>query len=66
MKKQAMVLLCAATLMPSTTWADDLVLPQFRSLFNGKDLTGWVNINTAEDTCSVRDGLLVCSGTPSA
>ena len=38
--------------------------PQFVDLFNGKDLTGWVNVNTAADTWSVRDGLLVCSGEP--
>src|SRR5882762_7381988 len=38
--------------------------PGFRDLFNGKDLTGWININTAEDTWSVRDGLLICSGHP--
>jgi hypothetical protein len=37
---------------------------QFVDLFNGKDLTGWVNVNTAEDTWKVRDGLLVCSGHP--
>lgn len=37
---------------------------QFRDLFNGKDLTGWVNVNTATDTWSVRDGLLVCTGKP--
>ncbi|WP_164100817.1 3-keto-disaccharide hydrolase [Candidatus Laterigemmans baculatus] len=36
----------------------------WRDLFNGKDLTGWVNVNTADDTWSVRDGLLVCSGHP--
>ena len=23
---------------------------QLQDLFNGKDLTGWVNVNTAEDT----------------
>lgn len=39
-------------------------VPEFRDLFNGKDLSGWVNVNTAEDTWSVRDGLLVCSGQP--
>ena len=39
-------------------------VPQFRDLFNGKDLTGWVNVNTAEDTWTVKDGLLVCSGHP--
>lgn len=37
---------------------------EFRDLFNGKDLTGWVNVNTAEDTWSVRDGVLICSGQP--
>lgn len=38
--------------------------PAFRDLFNGRDLTGWVNVNTSPDTWSVRDGLLVCSGQP--
>lgn len=38
--------------------------PPCRDLFNGRDLTGWVNVNTAPDTWSVRDGLLVCSGQP--
>lgn len=36
----------------------------FRPLFNGKDLSGWVNVNTDKDTWSVREGLLVCSGHP--
>ena len=39
-------------------------IPQFRDFFNGKDLSGWVNINTAEDTWKFRDGLLICSGRP--
>jgi hypothetical protein len=39
-------------------------LPRFRELFNGKDLSGWVNVNTAPETWKVRDGLLVCSGHP--
>ena len=37
---------------------------QWQDLFNGKDLTGWVNINTAEDTWRVRDGMLIDSGRP--
>jgi hypothetical protein len=49
-------------LLAPTTRADDP--GQFRALFNGKDLTGWVNVNTAPDTWSVRDGLLVCRGKP--
>jgi len=39
-------------------------VPRFRELFNGRDLSGWVNVNTADDTWSVRDGILVCSGHP--
>jgi len=39
-------------------------LPQYRPLFNGKDLSGWVNVNTADDTWSVRDGMIVCKGKP--
>lgn len=39
-------------------------VPQFRPLFNGKDLSGWVDVNTSPETWSVRDGLLVCSGQP--
>ena len=38
--------------------------PEWRDLFNGKDLTGWVNVNTGKDTWSVENGMLVCSGHP--
>ena len=44
--------------------AQGVEVPRFQSLFNGRDLTGWVNVNTAADTWSVRDGVLVCSGQP--
>jgi len=37
---------------------------QFVNMFNGKDLSGWVNINTAEDTWKIRDGMVICSGRP--
>jgi hypothetical protein len=39
-------------------------VPQFRELFNGKDLSGWVNVNCAPDTWSVKDGVLRCTGAP--
>jgi hypothetical protein len=40
-------------------------VPRFVDLFNGTDLTGWVNVNTDPHTWSVRDdGVLVCSGKP--
>ena len=39
-------------------------VPEFHDLFNGRDLAGWVNVNTAPDTWSVENGMLVCSGHP--
>lgn len=36
----------------------------FVPLFNGVDLTGWVPINVAADTFSVRDGMIVTTGEP--
>jgi len=49
---------------PSATFQQSTGGLEWRDLFNGKDLSGWVNVNTAEDTWSIRDGLLVCSGHP--
>jgi hypothetical protein len=39
-------------------------LPEYRPLFNGKNLKGWVNVNTEPDTWSVKNGVLVCKGKP--
>jgi hypothetical protein len=39
-------------------------MPQWRDLFNGKDLTGWVSINVEPDTFKVENGMIVCSGKP--
>jgi hypothetical protein len=33
-------------------------------MFNGNDLGGWVPVNTAPSTWSVRDGMIICSGKP--
>ncbi len=37
---------------------------QFRSLFDGETLNGWVDVNTSPDTWRAEDGLLKCRGTP--
>lgn len=37
---------------------------EWRNLFNGRDLSGWVNVNTAPETWTMRDGLLVNTGKP--
>ncbi len=39
-------------------------LPKWVDLFNGRDLSGWVDVNTSPKTWSVKDGLLVCTGKP--
>lgn len=36
----------------------------FVPLFNGRDLSGWVNVNCAPETWSVRDGMIHCTGKP--
>jgi hypothetical protein len=36
----------------------------FVSMFNGRDLSGWVNANCAPETWSVRDGRIYCTGFP--
>jgi hypothetical protein len=37
---------------------------QFKDLFNGKDFSGWVNLNTAPDTWKYENGMILCSGRP--
>lgn len=36
----------------------------FRPLFNGTDLSGWVNVNCAPGTWSATNGLIFCTGAP--
>ncbi|MHC4435034.1 MAG: 3-keto-disaccharide hydrolase [Planctomycetota bacterium] len=65
MRKQARLLMfVAALLLCGNCCLRAAQIPEFRDLFNGKDLSGWVNVNTAKDTWSVRDGLLICTGRP--
>ncbi len=48
----------------SAVWTQAAEIPKYTSLFNGKDLTGWVDVNTSPETWVVEDGLLVCKGNP--
>lgn len=52
-----LILACASAVMAAE---DD----GFVSLFNGRDLTGWVNANCAPETWSVREGVIHCTGRP--
>lgn len=65
MKKHIAILFSLVLILLSNTidaQAEDL--PHYKPLFNGKDLTGWVNVNTDKDTWYVKDGMLICTGHP--
>src|SRR5882762_6361313 len=47
--------------LPATAHADE---EGFESLFNLKDLSGWVNVNCAPSTWSMRDNMIFCTGIP--
>ena len=55
------LLASCATFTVSFLHADD---PPLTPLFNGTDLAGWVPVNIAPGTFSVRDGVLVTTGHP--
>lgn len=56
-----LVLLTGLALAPCTSARQLLA---FRDLFTGRDLSGWVNVNTAPDTWRVEKGTLICTGHP--
>lgn len=49
------LLLAAGSLMAAEHWTP---------LFNGRDLTGWTNVNCAPSTWSVSNGIIVSTGVP--
>src|SRR5260370_11012269 len=49
-------------LLASGAWAAEE--DGFVSLFNGHDLAGWVNVNCAPETWSVKEGMIHCTGLP--
>ena len=55
----ALVFLVSARLTAAGDDSDGFV-----PLFNGRDLSGWVNVNCAPGTFSARDGMIVSTGIP--
>ena len=51
-------------LLSSVSKAQDLNKLAFRPLFNGKNLNGWIDVNTSKETWKVKNGTLICSGKP--
>lgn len=57
-------LLCSSLFGQEKTASPPATGFDFVNLFNGKDLTNWVDVNTSKETWTVKDGLLICSGQP--
>src|SRR5260370_42542071 len=56
---RSLSLFCAVALTAAPLSAEELA-----PLFNGRDLEGWVPVNVAPDTFTVRDGMIIISGIP--
>ena len=56
---------CSLLFLSAPLFSQEPTPPEgFTALFNGKDLSGWVPVNVAPNTFSVRDGLIVTTGIP--
>lgn len=62
--RNAILMIGSMLVLTGALAAQETTPREFVDLFNGTDLTGWVDVNTTPETWSVRDGLLVCSGQP--
>jgi hypothetical protein len=56
-----LVSILATLALPLASLAED---DNWKPLFNGKDLSGWVNVNLAEGTFTAKDGMIVSTGKP--
>jgi hypothetical protein len=57
--------LMGAVSMAAGTWAGATAEEVFVPMFNGKDLSGWLNVSCAPETWSVvADGVIHCTGKP--
>jgi hypothetical protein len=65
MNKLLLFLLPLLALIPAPAWSDDQPAGAgFVPMWNGKDLTGWVNVNCAPETFFVKDDMIVTTGKP--
>ena len=64
MKQLLFALLTVACLLLISAGSASPQEEGFVPLFNGEDLSNWVNVNCAPETWSVRDQMIICSGIP--
>ena len=60
MRTNCLAAIVAVLLCPPALAQDEGLTP----LFNGRDLSGWVPVNVAPKTFTVRDNMIVCDGKP--
>lgn len=60
---RALAGLCASLVAASSLIAD---ADDWKPMFNANDLDGWVNVNGAPETWSIKDGVISCTGKPVA
>ena len=46
------------------SYAQEFEMLSFQPLFNGKNLNGWIDVNTSKETWKVKKGTLISSGKP--
>jgi hypothetical protein len=60
----SLVILSVGFICPTRAWAAVATESNFVPLFNGRDFSGWTNVNCAPSTWNVRDGMIYCTGLP--
>jgi hypothetical protein len=58
------MILSISMILPSKLAAQEYGALVFKDLFNGRDLSGWIDVNTSEETWKVEEGILICTGNP--
>jgi hypothetical protein len=65
MRMRHLSLLLTLALLPATAVSGDKKQHDgFQPMFNGKDLTGWINVNCAPETFFVKDDMIITTGKP--
>ncbi|HEX7858881.1 MAG TPA: DUF1080 domain-containing protein [Verrucomicrobiae bacterium] len=60
----SVITLVAAGWFAAVSFGAEKAADGWRALFNGKDLSGWVPVQVAPNTFTVRDGMIVSTGVP--
>lgn len=59
-----LLIFIAIILAHDKSYAQEFEILSFKPLFNGKNLNGWIDVNTSKETWKVKKGTLISSGKP--